>query len=350
MTRIWKTTAIFALIAMAAVLSVSAQSAPNPTRAKAMAANSGVPGFKFAPWIVEKVRKGQKLVIKVIHQDVMNEFSQVIGSGVKSAAKDLKVDAEFTGASGETNIADMVALMETLITRKVDGIALANVQGEAFNPIIKKALAAGIPVIEYGTGVPGSPRLGFVGQNLVQSGVAQGELLAKALGGKGSVVIFSCATSAEWSLQREKGVRQALANYPGIKVVNIVETGNEDQQVYATIENTLRANPDLSGVATLCSVSTPATGRVISRMGKVGKLTQIGHDLQVETLNNIKAGNTTASLSQNPHKQGYEATRILFDFIMKGTVPKDVDTGILPVDSKNIDEYLQKLKNGEPIG
>jgi len=244
----------------------------------------------------------------------------------------------------------MIALMETLITKKVDGIALANVQGESFNPIIKKALAAGIPVIEYGTGAPGSPRMGFVGQDLVQSGVAQGKLLAESVGGKGKVVIFSCATSAEWSLQREKGVREALAKYPGIQIINIVETGNEDQQVYATIENTLRANPDLKGAATLCSVSTPATGRVLTRMNLKGKITQVGHDLQVETLNNIKAGATTASLSQNPYKQGYDATKMLYEFISKGKAPSNVDTGILAVDGKNIDVYLEKKNKGEPVG
>ena len=104
------------------------------------------------------------------------------------------------------------------------------------------------------------------------------------------------------------------------------------------------------GAATLCSVSTPATGRVLTRMGLKGKIAQVGHDLQVETLNNIKDGATTASLSQNPYKQGYEAVKQLYEFLTKGTLPTVIDTGIVEVNQSNADEWLQKIKDGEPVG
>ena len=44
------------------------------------------------------------------------------------------------------------------------------------------------------------------------------------------------------------------------------------------------------------------------------------------------------------------SVKILYDFIMKGIPLKDVDTGILRVDEKNIDEYMKKLAAGEPVG
>jgi len=100
----------------------------------------------------------------------------------------------------------------------------------------------------------------------------------------------------------------------------------------------------------LDAATTPATGRALVRLGKIGKIKHVGFDLIPETLDNIKAGATNASLSQNPYMQGYLPVKALYDLIMTKKPIKGVDTGILRVDQKNIDEYLQKLKNHEPIG
>ena len=73
-------------------------------------------------------------------------------------------------------------------------------------------------------------------------------------------------------------------------------------------------------------------------------------DLIPETLDNIKAGATNASLSQDPYKQGYLPVKALYQHIVEQKKMESVDTGILRVDEKNVDTYLKKLKDGEPIG
>lgn len=327
----------------------AAEGYSNP-RAAEMSEDSGIAGFQFADHIIKKVENGEELDIKIVHQDVSLEFSQVIGAGVEAAGDDLGCETEFTGSTAEHSIEDMVAVIENLIIKRVDGIGVANVSAEALNPVIDKAIDAGIPTIMYGTPAPGSKAFCFIGQDLVQSGVAQGDIIAEYTDEKAKVIIFSCSVAAQWSIDREKGVREAIAKYPDMEVVQIIETGTEDQQVYATIENAIRANPDVKAFATLCAVSTPVTGRVIKRMGLTGEVVHVGHDLETETLENIKDGATQASLSQDPFKQGYEAVRTLYNYIQSGVVPKDIDTGILRVDETNIDVYLQKLEEGEPIG
>lgn len=320
----------------------------DPERAAAMESSSGVRGFEFGDHVIRKVRNGEELVIRVVHQDVSLEFSQVIGSGVVQAGEDLGVDVEFTGSTAEQAIEDMVAIIETLITRRVDGLAIANVSPEALNPMIARAMAAGIPTITYGTPAPGSTDLAFIGQDLVASGEAQADIIAEALGEEGDVLIISVSVSAQWSIDRENGVRAGIAKYPNMNVVDIIETGTEDQQVYAAIENAIRANPNLRAIATLDAVTTPVTGRILSRSNF--DLVHVGHDLQTETLANIKNGATYAALSQNPYLQGYTAVEMLYNFIMEGTLPSDVDTGVLRVDAGNVQEFLDRLDAGEPIG
>jgi simple sugar transport system substrate-binding protein/ribose transport system substrate-binding protein len=287
--------------------------------------------------------------ITVVYHDTGIEFGQVIKAGALAAGKELGINVEFVGPIG-IKVDEEVAFIENAITKKVEGLAISNVNGEALNPVIDKAMAAGIPVVTFNSEAPGSKRIAFFGQDLVSSGKAAAESLVKALGTEGSVLIITGEAAASWSQDRENGARTELAKYPGIKVVNTISTGWEEQAQYAAIENAIRANPDLTGIISLDAATTPATGRALLRVERATKIHHVGFDLIPETLDNIKAGVTDAALSQNPYMQGYLPVKALYEFITAGKPIESVDTGILQVDQTNIDEYLEKLKKGEPIG
>lgn len=215
--------------------------------------------------------------------------------------------------------------------------------------MIQKALDAGIPTITFNSEAENSPSKAFVGQGLVESGRQLGHVTAEYIGKKGTVIIITGEAAATWSIDRETGFREAMASYPNVKILNTVSTGWEEQAQYAAIENAILANPRVSAVASLDGGTTPTTGIVLSRLNRKD-IVHVGNDLSVQTLDNIKARWTKASLSQFPYNQGYMSVKILYDFIMKGIPLKDVDTGILRVDEKNIDEYMKKLAAGEPVG
>lgn len=287
--------------------------------------------------------------ITVVYHDLGIEFGQVIKAGAMAAGKELGIKVDFVGPIG-IKVDEEVAFVEDAITTKVSGLAVSNVNGEALNPVIDKAMAAGIPVVTFNSEAAGSKRIAFFGQNLVQSGRVEADILKEYMGAKGKILIITGEAAASWSQDRERGAREGIAKYPNIQIINTVSTGWEEQAQYAAIENAIRANPDLTGILTLDAATTPATGRALTRLNKAGSIKHVGFDLVPETLDNIKAGATNASLSQDPYKQGYLPVMALYNFITKKTPIKSVDTGILRVDEKNIDTYLQKLKNGEPIG
>lgn len=306
--------------------------------------------FNFAEHIIEKVENGRPLEIIAVHHDIALTFTQVIAHGVSSAGEDLGIKAELTGTNVAHDIEGMVAMIENLIIREVDGIMVSNVNGPGLNPVIDKAIEAGIPTITFGTNSPGSQSLAHVGQDTYQSGYTLGEIMAEHIGEKGQVMINTCAIGAQWSIDRETGLRDALMQYPDIEIVGITDCGTDDQGVYSNIENSIRANQGIAGLATLDAVTTPVAGRVINDMGISNDIVHVGNDLDPLTLENIKAGHTKASLSQDPYRQGYEGVKILYDLIMDGVEPSSVDTGVLRVDAENVDVYLKKLEDGEPIG
>jgi ABC-type sugar transport system substrate-binding protein len=287
--------------------------------------------------------------ITVIYHDTGIEFGQIIKNGAMAAGEEFGVKVNWVGPIG-INVDEQVNFIENAITAGVDGIAISNVNGDALNPMIDKAMDAGIPVVTFNSEAAGSKRLAFYGQNLVESGYVQGKILVEYMGEEGKVIITSGDASASWSQDREAGVRKALAEYPKIEVVQVLSTGWEDQQMYAAIENALLANPDLTGIASLGAPTSMASGRALLRNNRFDEITHVCHDLMPETLDNVKAGATKATLSQNPYLQGFAPVENLFKFISEGTKIESFDTGILRVDDSNVDEWLQKLEDGEPVG
>ena len=305
-----------------------------------------VNGFAFAQGSGESANDSLEIV--VIYHDMSLDYGQVIKAGAEAAGKDLGCDVIFEGPVG-IDIDQHVAYLENAITMEVDGICVSNPNGEALNPIIQKSLDAGIPTITFDSEAAGSPSYAFVGQNLYQSGCTQADTIAKLIGEKGKVLIITGEAAATWSMERETGNRDTFANYPNIEVLTTVSTGWESQSQYAAIENAILANPAVVAIASLDAGTTPTTGVVISRLDKTN-IIHVGHDLNLQTMDNIKKGWTDVSFSQYPYNKGYQTVKIMFDYLTNETPLKDVDTGILKVDSSNIDEYLQKLADGEPIG
>ncbi len=263
---------------------------------------------------------------------------------MEKAAADFNVDAQLVGPVG-ADAEKQVAEIESLIQKGVDGLAISSVSTDALAPVIQRALAQGIPVVTYNTDNPTSHRLAFAGQDLVESGRIAGKLLADTLGGKGNVIITTLDAAAQWSLDREKGAREALGKYPGIKILATINTGTEPQQIYSSVENAMQANKNVDGILSLECCSTPAAGDYVERNKLTDKIKIVGFDMLPETIKLVQGNIVSATIDQAPERQSYEAVRLLLD-VLKGKQVKDVDTGAAVYTQKNIGDYIVASKGG----
>jgi simple sugar transport system substrate-binding protein/ribose transport system substrate-binding protein len=302
-------------------------------------AASKLADFQLAPRIKAKIDAGQPLDFYVSYHDVSNEFAPFMKAGVERAAKDDKVSAQFIGPVG-ADADGQISEIETLMG-KMDGLAISSVSTDALAPVIDRVIAAGIPVVTFNTDNPQSKRLAFAGQDLVQSGREAGKLMSKVLGGKGKVMITTIDAAAQWSLDREKGAREALKAEPGIEVVSTLNTGTDPQKIYSAIENAMLANPSISGVLSLECCSTPAAGTWVERNKAADKVKVVGFDLLDQTVQLVQDGNVDATIDQAPEKQGFAAVDLLVKFL-KGETIDNVDTGVGIYTKENIAEVAKK--------
>lgn len=296
--------------------------------------------FELAPWIQEKVAAGEKLRIYASYHDVSNEFAPQIKEGVEKAGEDLGIETKMIGPVGADADAQIAELESLIDSEGIDGLAISSVSTDALAPIINRTLEAGVPVVTFNTDNPESNRLGFVGQDLVNSGRIVAGLLVEHMGEEGKVIITTLDASAQWSLDRESGVREVLDKYSGIEVYATINCGTEPQDYYANIENAVLTYPDLTGIVSLECCTNPAAGEIVKREGLSKDIVVVGFDLLDTTLTLIKSGDIAATIDQDPYTQGYEAIALVYKAI-QGEEVSDVDTGALVVDNTNIDEFLK---------
>jgi simple sugar transport system substrate-binding protein len=296
--------------------------------------------FDLASDIQARLDAGEKMKIRVSYHDVSNEFAPFLRRGVEKAAEELGVDAKFVGPVGADAEAQ-IAEIESLIEAGVDGLAISSVSTDALAPVIDRALEMGIPVVTFNSDNPSSNRFAFAGQDLVASGYEAGQVLVDYFGEEGNVLILTLDAAAQWSIDRETGARNALAEYPGINVLATINTGTEPQEIYAAVENALLAYPDVEAILSLECCSHPVAGEVLVREGLAGEIVMVGFDELPQTLEFIQQGVTAATVTQAPERQGYEAVRLLVDFL-NGITICDVDTGIGVIDASNVGEYLSE--------
>jgi simple sugar transport system substrate-binding protein len=303
------------------------------------AAESKLADFPLAERIKSKVAAGQPLDIYVSYHDVSNEFAPFMKAGVERAATEDKVNAKFIGPVG-ADADGQISEIETLMG-KMDGLAISSVSTDALAPVIDRVLAAGIPVVTFNTDNPDSKRLAFAGQDLVQSGREAGALMAKVLNGKGKVIITTIDAAAQWSIDREKGAREALQKESGIEVVQTLNTGTDPQKIYSAIENAMLANPDIDGILSLECCSTPAAGTWVERNKASDKVKVVGFDLLDQTVQLVESGNIQATIDQAPERQGFEAVNLIVKFV-KGEPIDNLDTGVGVYTKDNIAEVTKK--------
>lgn len=298
-------------------------------------------GFTLASYIKQHIDEKKTLVIKLSYHDPSLAFAKPIKEGMERAGDEFGVDVQLVGPTGG-DAAKQVSELQTLISQKaVDGIAVSSASSDALKPVIAQAYNAGIPIISFNTDNADSEQMAFVGQDLKGSGKAQAEEMAATLGSNGTtsgkIVVFSIDTGAGWSNERFSGFEEGIKD-AGYEVVGPVNTGNEPNAAYNTVESTMKGQTDVVAIAGLDCCSTTAAATWIKQSGNTGTIVMGGFDLLPQTAEFVQSGAVNFTISQNPGEQGYQAVKVLYDFLAKGTKPKTVDTGAQFITTDNLSQ------------
>ena len=271
-------------------------------------------------------QRSQKTVIGVVPKATSHVFWLAVHAGAAAAGKDLGVQIDWNGPPTETDFSRQIQIVDSLVARRVDGLAVAAADRNALIGPVDRAMKAGIPVTVFDSGLDSENYTTFVATNNYEGGQMAARKLAELIGKKGKVAVVLHAPGSGSTMDRERGFHDAMAKeFPLIQIAAEQFGMSDRAKALAAAENMLAANPDLNGMFASSEPSSVGAALAIKGRNLGGTIRFVAFDSSDVLAEDLKTGIIDAIVVQDPFKIGYEAVRTVVDKIRGGNPPKRMD-------------------------
>ncbi len=296
------------------------------------------------------------IIIAMVPKSLDNPvFLDALEQGER-VGRELGIKVEWLGPmQSDTNV--QIAIVESLIRRRVDGIVISCIDPAKIKPVIDKAVKAGIKVATFDSDSPDSSRLFYCGTDNYAAGVACGKALikeAKAKGKDKQVLDILLMTADKESNNLNKRLNGFLETVRagGIKL-NVTDTlyCNDDVNIAGDmLENHIRTGntPDVFfSTGGWPFVSPPESLPSFHAWCKNGGIS-ILIDTYYPVLEAAEKGLADALVGQNFNKMGELSIKNLYKAIRGEKVPSSfIDTGLELGEKSNFAKLLEGKQRWE---
>jgi len=252
----------------------------------------------------------KKPKVALVMKSLANEFFLTMETGAKDYQKhnSNKFDLITNGIKNETDTAAQINIVEQMINSHVDAIVLAPADSKALVPVVKKAVDAGIIVVNIDNRLDPDVlkskdlNVPFVGPDNRKGAEKVGDYLAKKLKSGDEVGIVEGVSTTTNAQARTAGFKDAMEKIHA--KVDSVQSGEwEIDKGNAIASAMLNQFPNIK--ALLCGNDNMAIGAVsaVRAAGKQGKVYVVGYDNIGAIKPMLKDGRVLATADQYAAKQ-----------------------------------------------
>lgn len=249
--------------------------------------------------------------------------------GVNKFASESGMNA-FQVGPAQADPQQQVALIEDMIAQGVDALAVVPMSPEALEPVLGRAMAAGITVITHEAAAQQNTSYdleAFVNEDF---GANLMEQMATCMGGEGEYAVFVGSLTSQTHNQWVDGaIAHQKANYPNMTLVGDKnETFDDAEQAYTKSQEVLRAFPNIKGMQGSASTDVAGIGRAIEERGMEDATCVFGTSLPSIAGQYLEVGAVDGIGFWDPAVAG-EAMNKLAVMVMDGeTVTDGMDLGL----------------------
>jgi rhamnose transport system substrate-binding protein len=259
-----------------------------------------------------------KVRIAMVVKNLGNGFFDAAHEGAKEAAKELgNVEVIYTGPT-TPSAEGQIEIINSLISQKVDAIVISANDPNAIVPIAKKAMARGIKVLSFDSGLAADGRLMQLNpSNAHLIGAKQIQMASDAIGGAGDIAILSASAQATNQNIWIGVMKEMLAKpeFAKLKLVSTVYGDDQSDKSYREAVGLLRSNPNLKAIISPSTVGINAAAKAVVDEKLVGKVYVTGLGLPSEMAGHVKSGAVKEFAIWNPIDLGYAATYAAYQFV-----------------------------------
>jgi ribose transport system substrate-binding protein len=281
----------------------------------------------------------KKQVIAVVPKGTAHVFWQTVQAGSIAAGRELNVEIVWNGPPQETDYSRQIQIVDSMVARHVDGLAVACTDQTALAQPIDRAAKAGILATVFDSGVDTQNYLTFVATNNYEGGRMAARKLAELIHGKGKVAMVMNAPGSGSTVDREKGFEDLVTKeFPNIQIVARQFGMSDRAKSRDAAENMLAAHTDLDGMFASAEPSSVGAALAIKARGLSDKVNLVAFDSTDGLVADLKNGAIDALVVQDPFKMGYEAVKTQVDHLRGVNPPKRIDLSARVIVKADLDK------------
>ena len=258
----------------------------------------------------------KKLVVGFAQIGAESDWRTANTESIRSEAAKRGIELKFADAQQKAE--NQIKAIKSFIAQDVDVIAFAPVVETGWEPVLREAKEAGIPVIvsDRRPDVPEDLYVTFIGSDFIKEGEMAAEWMAKKMNGKGKIAELTGTTGSAPANDRAKGFRNVIAKHPEMQIV-FTQTGDFTRAKGKEVMEALLKSPTGKTIGAVYTHNDDMALGAIQAMEEAG--IKPGKDMIIVSIDGVKAafeamaaGKLNCSVECNPLLGPY-----LFDTIEK---------------------------------
>jgi len=258
--------------------------------------------------------------------------------GVKKYAEDTGTKA-FQVGPAQADPQQQAALLEDMIAQGVNAIAVVPMSPEAIEPVLKRAMDAGIVVISHEAASQQNVNYDIEAFKNEDFGANLMEQMATCMGGEGEYAVFVGSLTSQTHNQWVDGaIAYQKEKYPNMVLVGDKnETFDDQQKAYEKAQEVLRAFPNVKGLQGSASTDVAGIGLAIEERGTADSTCVFGTSLPSIAGQYLETGAVDGIGFWDPSVAGYAMNK-LATMVMNGeTVTDGMDLGLPGYEAVKLD-------------
>lgn len=258
--------------------------------------------------------------------------------GVKQFAADTGINA-FQVGPAQADPQQQVALLEDMIAQGVKAIAVVPMSPEALEPVLKRAMDAGIAVISHEAASQQNVNYDIEAFQNEDFGANLMKNLAECMGGEGEYAVFVGSLTSQTHNQWVDGaIAYQKANFPNMTLVGDKnETFDDQQKAYEKAQEVLRAYPNIKGFEGSASTDVAGIGLAIEERGLEASTCTVGTSLPSIAGQYLETGAVDMISFWDPSLAGYAMNKLAVMVMNGETVTDGMDLGLTGYESIKLD-------------
>lgn len=200
------------------------------------------------------------------------------------------------------------------VSKESDGICLVAIDHPVVREAINEAASARVPVVSLVSDISNSRQFGYVGIDNYAAGRLAGYLMGRFLPErKATVALIAGSLTYRGHTERDLGFRRILQEeFHNLRIVDVKEGHDEDEQTFAVARDLLSRHSDLAGIYNIGGGFSGVANALIESGHE--KTVLIAHELNPITRGYLINGVIDALITQNFAIEVRNAIRMIMNF------------------------------------